>query len=85
MDRFIQLGADIAELWQSYWLSYLTGIGNTLLLALVGTVIGCIIGLVCGILNTIPYEPTDALAKRVCCAWCAPWCASMWRCSAARP
>ena len=65
MDRFIQLGADIAELWQSYWLSYLTGIGNTLLLALVGTVIGCIIGLVCGILNTIPYEPTDALAKRV--------------------
>ena len=65
MDRFIQLGADIAELWQSYWLSYLTGIGNTLLLELVGTVIGCIIGLVCGILNTIPYEPTDALAKRV--------------------
>ena len=28
-------------------------------------VIGCLIGLICGILNTIPYELTCAVSKRV--------------------
>ncbi len=64
MDRMVQLGSDMAKLWSTYSGSYLDGVRNTLILALVGTVIGCLIGLVCGILNTIPYEKTDHPAKR---------------------
>lgn len=62
--RFIQLLADIAKLWEKYGGSYLSGIRNTLVLALVATAIGCLIGFLCGILQTIPYEKTDALPKR---------------------
>ena len=51
-------------LWQNYRGFYLTGIWNTLILAIVATVIGCIIGLICGILNTIPYTKSDSLPKR---------------------
>ena len=56
MNKFAQLGADIAKLWLKYGNSYFGGIKNTLILALVGTVIGCLIGFICGILNTIPYS-----------------------------
>ena len=44
--------------------TYLTGIRNTIVVAVVATIIGCIIGLVCGILNTIPYTKQDSLGKR---------------------
>ena len=54
MNKFAQLGLDIAKLWGKYSGAYLSGIENTLLLALAGTVIGCLIGFVCGVLNTIP-------------------------------
>jgi putative lysine transport system permease protein len=64
MDRLVQLVADIGKLWQNYGASYLTGMRNTLVLALVATLIGCIIGFICGVLNTIPYAKTDSLAKR---------------------
>ncbi len=40
MNKFAQLIADIAKLWTKYGASYLSGIENTLILALVGTVIG---------------------------------------------
>ena len=59
MNKFAQLGADIAKLWLKYGNSYFGGIKNTLILALVGTVIGCLIGFICGILNTIPYSRND--------------------------
>jgi putative lysine transport system permease protein len=49
---------------QKYGSSYLNGIGNTLILALVGTVIGCIIGFLCGILQTIPCAKNDPPLKR---------------------
>ena len=65
MDKFAKLFADILKLWGKYGGSYLTGMRNTLVLALVGTVIGCIIGFVCGVLNTIPYTDRDPLPKRV--------------------
>ena len=65
MDKFSKLFADILKLWGKYGGSYLTGMRNTLVLALVGTVIGCIIGFVCGVLNTIPYTDRDPLPKRV--------------------
>lgn len=64
MEKLVKLGEDMALLWQTYSPMYWSGIKNTLVLALVGTVIGCLIGLVCGILNTIPYGKNDAAAKR---------------------
>ena len=64
MNKFAQLGADIARLWLKYGGAYLSGARNTLVLALVGTLIGCLIGFVCGVLNTIPYTQTDPPLKR---------------------
>ena len=64
MNKFAQLGADVVKLWTKYGSAYLSGIENTLILALVGTVIGCVIGFVCGILNTIPYSKADHPVKR---------------------
>ena len=64
MDKLIELGQDMAKLWSNYYLMYLNGIKNTLILALVATAIGCVIGLVCGILNTIPYSKSDSPLKR---------------------
>ncbi len=61
-----QFFADISDLLSGYGRSYLTGMGNTLLLALGATIIGCVIGFVCGVLNTIPYSKNDSLLKRVC-------------------
>lgn len=64
MDKLVQLSSDIATLWAKYSGAYLSGMANTLALALVGTVIGCLIGFVCGVLNTIPYTRKDPLPKR---------------------
>ena len=64
MERLTQLGADIADLWAQYGGSYLNGIKNTLILALVATVIGCLIGFICGILQTIPHSKSDPPVKR---------------------
>lgn len=64
MDKFSKLFADILKLWGKYGGSYLTGMRNTLVLALTATVIGCVIGFVCGVLNTIPYSKRDPLPKR---------------------
>ena len=64
MNKFAQLGADIAKLWLKYGSAYIGGIKNTLILALVGTIIGCLIGFICGILNTIPYNRNDNPVKR---------------------
>ncbi len=64
MDKLIELGQDMVLLWSTYKPMYLSGVWNTLLLALVATVIGCIIGLICGILNTIPYGKNDPAPKR---------------------
>jgi len=64
MDKFVQLSADITKLLGKYGGSYITGMRNTLILALVATVIGCVIGFVCGVLNTIPYSKNDSFLKR---------------------
>lgn len=65
MEKFTQLGADIIKLWSKYGGPYLTGMRNTLVLALVATAIGCVIGFICGILNTIPCSDRDPLPKRI--------------------
>ncbi len=58
------LFSDIASLWSRYGSSYLNGMKNTLLLALIATAIGCIIGFVCGILQTVPHPKTAHPVKR---------------------
>ncbi len=65
MNKFAQLAADITKLWTKYGTAYLSGIENTLILALVGTVIGCLIGFVCGVLNTIPRRLNDHPMKKI--------------------
>ena len=70
MERFIELGQEMALLWDNYKGSfflgsgYLGGIRNTLVLAVVATLIGCIIGFACGVLNTIPCAKNDPPVKR---------------------
>ena len=64
MNKFSQLVADIAKLWGRYGGAYVSGMRNTLTLALVGTLIGCVIGFICGVLNTIPYTKNDHPLKR---------------------
>ena len=65
MDKFVKLFQDMSELWEVYQSAYLSGMLNTILMALSATAIGCVIGLVCGILNTIPYSKQDNPIKRV--------------------
>lgn len=60
-----QLLSDIGSLWAKYGTVYLTGIANTLILAITSTLIGCIIGFLCGILQTIPCGPNENVIKRV--------------------
>ena len=62
---FTQLLSDIGGLWEKYGTVYLTGIANTLILAITATLIGCIIGFFCGILQTIPCGPNENIIKRV--------------------
>ncbi|MGM9615319.1 MAG: amino acid ABC transporter permease [Oscillospiraceae bacterium] len=64
MDKLTQLFSDIGNLLSRYSGAYLSGIRNTLVLALVATLIGCIIGFLCGILQTIPCAKTDHPLKR---------------------
>ena len=64
MDKFVQLGADIAKLWGKYASTYLNGMGSTIVIALLCTAVGCLIGLLCGILQTIPHVKTDNPLKR---------------------
>jgi putative lysine transport system permease protein len=64
VERLSQLCADIAKLWARNSSSYLNGVKNTLVLALIATVIGCIIGFICGILQTIPHTKNDSPVKR---------------------
>ena len=64
MGKFAELIYDVGRLLETYWLRYLVGVRNTLIVAIVATLVGCIIGLICGILNTIPYTQQDHPAKR---------------------
>ncbi len=65
MEKLSDLISDIGILWGKYSPMYLSGVKNTLILALVATLFGCIIGLVCGILGTIPCSKNDPLPKRM--------------------
>ncbi len=64
LQQCAQLGTDISTTWARYGTQYLTGMYNTITLAVLATLIGCIIGFICGILNTIPCAPGDNVVKR---------------------
>lgn len=64
MNKFAQLASDIVKLWTKYGSAYISGIENTLILALTATLIGCVIGFVCGVLNTIPCAKNDSGVKK---------------------
>ena len=61
MSKFID---DIVKCWTLYGESYIDGAGRTIVISLVGTIIGCIIGFAVGIIQTIPVNKNDSLAKR---------------------
>lgn len=64
MGRFSELIADVIRLWGKYSGAYISGMKNTLLLALIGTIIGVLIGFICGILQTIPVHQNDSAVKK---------------------
>ena len=64
MNIFVKLGNDIVRLWNEYSHLYLSGVWNTISLAVLCTAVGCLIGLLCGVLNTIPYTKNDNILKR---------------------
>ena len=47
---------DLSVVWEKYGMNILGGVGNTMLLALAGTVIGLLIGLITGIVRTAPVS-----------------------------
>ena len=65
MNIFVKLGQEIGELWEDNAGLYLSGVWNTISLAVLCTAVGCLIGLLCGVLNTIPYSKTDNIFKRI--------------------
>ena len=64
MNQFAALYSDMVKLWAKYGGTYLDGMKNTLILALIGTAIGCLIGFICGILQTIPSGKNDNPVKK---------------------
>lgn len=55
----------IKKLFSEYWLSFLKGTGNTMLMAITGTLIGFLIGLAIAIVRTIPVEKNANPVKKV--------------------
>jgi putative lysine transport system permease protein len=54
----------IIKLVSDYWLQFLNGTKNTLIMALTGTVAGFLIGLLIAIVRTIPLKETDSPIKK---------------------
>ncbi len=55
----------IKRLFSEYWRSFLVGTGNTMLMAITGTLIGFLIGLLIAIVRTIPVEKKSGIVKKV--------------------
>ena len=54
----------IQYLLQQYGSSFLSGAGNTMIIAIVGTFLGCLIGFIVGIIQTIPVDKRDSAARK---------------------
>ncbi len=57
----MQFFIDVFNIIKDYWRFLLKGIGNTMLIALVGTLVGLLIGLLIGIFRTIPESKNKML------------------------
>ncbi len=55
----------IVRLFSEYWLQFLNGTKNTVIMALTGTIAGFIIGLLIAIVRTVPVEANAHKAKKV--------------------
>ena len=53
------------KLVSEYWLQFLNGTKNTLIMALTGTIAGFIIGLLIAIVRTIPVAENDSKFKKI--------------------
>lgn len=60
MNLFEWMGKIISQ----YWLQFLKGTGNTLLMAIIGTLVGFLIGLAIAMVRTIPVRETDSGFRR---------------------
>ena len=56
----------IQRLFSEYWSLFLQGTGNTMLMAINGTLIGFLIGLLIAIVRTIPVEKNSGIVKKIC-------------------
>lgn len=54
----------IARMASEYWLQFLTGTLNTIVMAVVGTLAGLLIGLLIAIVRTLPVRPQDSRFKK---------------------
>ncbi len=54
----------VSFIWQQNWPLFLRGAGNTLLIALTGTIIGFAIGVIIGVIRTIPIEHNTNWLKK---------------------
>ena len=55
----------IARLFGEYWLQFLQGTANTLIMALTGTIAGFVIGLLIAVVRTIPVSENDGAVKKI--------------------
>ena len=55
----------IIKLFQEYWVQFLNGTKNTLIMALTGTIAGFLIGLLIAVIRTIPVAQNDNKIKKV--------------------
>ena len=62
---------DVAAVWVKYNAQILGGVGNTMLIAIVGTLIGLLIGLLNGIIRTIPQVKNKVQTKSAIALWTA--------------
>ena len=60
----MSLFSDIAIVWSKYGTQILSGIGNTVLISIIGTLIGLVIGLFNGVIRTMP-EAKSAFVQGV--------------------
>ena len=55
----------IVKIFEEYWLLFLNGTKNTLIMALTGTIAGFLIGLLIAVIRTIPVSENDSKFKKI--------------------
>lgn len=55
----------VSFIWEQYWPLFIRGAGNTLFIALTGTIMGSLIGILIGVIRTIPIDHHTSPVKRI--------------------